>query len=53
MDSPHLLIGITAINLMLAATAWNGSRSIPQQRDPEVLRAQLIELVDERGQVRA
>jgi len=52
MDSPQLLFGITAINLMLVATTWTGSRAIDQRDDPKVIRAQTFELVDARGEVR-
>jgi hypothetical protein len=52
MDTPHLLFGVTAINLMLAATAWTGARITPPQRDPRTIRAESIELVDARGQAR-
>ena len=52
MDSPQLLIGITAINLMLVATTWTGPRVPPPPDDPKVIRAQSIELVDARGEVR-
>jgi hypothetical protein len=53
MDTPHLMFGVTAVNLMLTATAWTGTGVTPPQRDPEIIRAQAIELVDERGEVRA
>jgi hypothetical protein len=52
MDSFQLLFGITAINVMLAATTWTGSRAPAHREDPKVLRAQSIELVDQRGEVR-
>ena len=51
MDSPQLLFGITAINLMLVASTWIGSRGLPRD-DPKVIRAQSFELVDTRGEVR-
>jgi len=51
MDSPQLLFGITAINLMLMASTWIGSRGLPRD-DPKVIRAQSFELVDTRGEVR-
>ena len=51
MDSPQLLIGITAINLMLVATTWTGRTPAPRD-DPKVIRAQSFELVDARGEVR-
>jgi hypothetical protein len=53
VDTPHLMFGVTAINLMLAASTWIGTRAIPPQKDPQVIRARAIELVDDRGQVRA
>jgi hypothetical protein len=52
MDSHQLLFGVTAINLMLVATTWTGARVATHQSHPKVLRAESIELVDERGQVR-
>jgi hypothetical protein len=52
MDSPQLLFGITAVNLMLVATAWTGSRATAPREDPRVLRAQSFELVDAQGEVR-
>ena len=52
MDSPQLLFGITAINLMLVASTWTGSRAVASREDPKVIRAQSIELVDARGEVR-
>lgn len=51
MDSPQLLFGITAINLMLVVSTWTGSRASPRD-DPKVVRAQSFELVDARGEVR-
>ncbi|HWN20229.1 MAG TPA: hypothetical protein VNO19_15055 [Gemmatimonadales bacterium] len=51
MDSPQLLFGITAINLMLMTSTWIGSRGLPRD-DPKVIRAQSFELVDTRGEVR-
>jgi len=39
MDSPQLLFGVTAINLMLVATTWTGSRAIAHRDDPKVIRA--------------
>lgn len=52
MDSHQVLFGITAVNLMLVATTWTGSRAIVPRDDPKVIRAQSIELVDARGEVR-
>jgi hypothetical protein len=53
MDSQQLLVGLTAVNVMLVATTWTGPKA-PHREDPaKVIRAQAIELVDERGQVRA
>ncbi len=51
MDSPHLLFGVTAVNLMLVVSTWTGSHAA-KRGDPEVIRAQSIELVDARGEVR-
>ena len=51
MDSQHLLVGLTAVNVMLVATTWTGPRATPQD-DPKVIRAQSFELVDARGEVR-
>ena len=52
MDSPQLLFGVTAINLMLVASTWTGSRAGAPRDDPKVIRAQSIELVDAHGEVR-
>lgn len=52
MDSQQLLVGLTAVNLMLVATTWTGSRAIAPRNDPRVIRAQSFELVDARGEVR-
>lgn len=52
MDSPQLLFGITAINLMLVASTWAGSRAVASREEPKVIRAQSIEPVDARGEVR-
>jgi hypothetical protein len=52
MDSPQLLFGITAINLMLVASSWTGLRTGTGRGDPAVIRAQAIELVDARGDAR-
>lgn len=51
MESTHLLFGVTAINLMLAATTWTGSKAAARD-EPKVIRAQSFELVDARGEVR-
>lgn len=51
MDSHQLLFGVTAINLMLVATTWTGTRATHPPH-PKVVRAEAIELVDQRGQVR-
>jgi len=40
MDSPQLLFGVTAINLMLVASTWTGSRASPRD-DPKVVRVKL------------
>ena len=52
MDSTALLFGVTAINLMLVATTWTGARAPASQSHPKVIRAESIELVDQRGEVR-
>jgi hypothetical protein len=52
MDSTPVLFGITAVNLMLVATTWTGARVSAPRNDPRVIRAQSIELVDARGEVR-
>ena len=52
MDSHQLLFGVTAINIMLAATTWTGAGVVVGQGHPKVLRAESIELVDQRGQAR-
>ena len=52
MDSPQLLFGVTAVNLMLVVSTWTGSHAIANRGDPKVIRAQSIELVDARGEVR-
>ena len=43
MDSHQLLFGVTAINVMLAATIWTGAGVAAGQRHPKVLRAESIE----------
>jgi hypothetical protein len=50
MDSQQLLVGLTAINVMLVASTWTGGRS--PGGDPKVIRARSFELVDGRGEVR-
>ena len=52
MDSQQLLVGLTAVNVMLVATTWTGSRASTPRDDPKVLRAQSFELVDAQGAVR-
>jgi hypothetical protein len=52
MDSTPVLFGITAVNLMLVATTWTGSRVSAPRDNPRVIRAQSFELVDARGEVR-
>jgi hypothetical protein len=52
MEFPHLLFGVTAINLMLVASTWTGSQAGTLRDDPKVIRAQSIELVDAQGEVR-
>jgi hypothetical protein len=52
MDGQQLLVGLTAINVMLVATTWTATGT-PRQYNPKVIRAQSIELVDDKGQVRA
>jgi hypothetical protein len=52
MDSQQLLIGLTAVNVMLVAATWTGSRATGPRDDPKVIRAQSFELVDARGEVR-
>jgi len=51
MDSHQLLVGLTAVNVMLVASTWTGSRASPPD-DPKVIQAQSFELVDARGEVR-
>jgi hypothetical protein len=53
MDPHQLLVGLTAINVMLVASSWTGAARAPRREPPKVIRAQSIELVDDRGQVRA
>ncbi len=52
MDGQQLLVGLTAVNVMLVATTWSGSRAPAARDDPKVIRAQSFELVDVRGEVR-
>lgn len=52
MESHHLLFGVTAINLMLAATTWTGTGLATRHGHPKVLRAESFELVDQRGEAR-
>lgn len=52
MDAQQLLVGLTAVNVMLAATTWTGAAGTTRRGDPRVVRAQAIELVDARGEVR-
>jgi hypothetical protein len=51
MDSHQLLVGLTAVNVMLVVSTWTGSIVSPPD-DPKVIRAQSFELVDTRGDVR-
>jgi hypothetical protein len=53
MDAHHLLVGLTAVNVMLVATTWAGAAGTSHRETPKLIRAQAIELVDEGGQVRA
>jgi hypothetical protein len=53
MDPQQLLVGLTAVNVMLVATTWTGAARGHRGDPPKVIRAQSIELVDERGEVRA
>jgi hypothetical protein len=53
MDPHQLLIGLTAVNVMLVATTWTGVSGPIRRGDPRIIRAQSIELVDQRGEVRA
>jgi hypothetical protein len=52
MDSQQLLVGLTAVNVMLAATTWTGAAGSIRRDHPKVIRAEAIELVDARGEVR-
>jgi hypothetical protein len=52
MESHQLLFGVTAVNLMLAASTWTGTGLAGGHAHPKVLRAESIELVDQRGQAR-
>lgn len=52
MDSQQLLVGLTAVNVMLVATTWTGAAGTTRRDNPKVIRAQAIELVDARGEVR-
>lgn len=53
MDSQQFLVGLTAVNVVLALTTWTGRGAAPGQDPPKVLRAHAIELIDHRGEVRA
>jgi hypothetical protein len=51
MNSTRLALGVTAINLALFLTAF--TRNPRSANEPQVLRGSALELVDERGRIRA
>jgi hypothetical protein len=51
MNSTRLALGVTAINFALLLTAF--TRDPRSSDDPQVLRGSALELVDERGRLRA
>jgi hypothetical protein len=51
MNSTRLALGVTAINLALFLTAFTRDPRSPDE--PQVLRGSALELVDERGRIRA
>lgn len=53
MKTHRFMIALTVINLVILIVALIQTRSIAVQTVPSVLRARAIELVDERGKVRA
>ena len=53
MKTHRFMIALTVINLVILIVALVQTRSIAVQTVPSVLRARAIELVDERGKVRA
>lgn len=53
MKTHRFMIALTAINLVILIVALLQTRSTAVETVPSVLRARAIELVDERGKVRA
>ena len=53
MGARRLLITLTSVNALVLALLLLHSNRLAAASDPETLRARAIELVDERGQVRA
>jgi hypothetical protein len=53
MRVQRIALAVTAINLALLLTAWAQARATGSQTIPPVLRGRALELVDDRGQIRA
>ena len=53
MKLPRLLVALTVVNIVLLTFSWVQSRTVAAQGVAPVLRGRALEIVDDRGRVRA
>lgn len=53
MSLQRIAVGLTGVNLMLLLSALTGAGPAPERASPPVVRAGALELVDDRGKIRA